>query len=268
MSGEALFVRDGDGYLADAVAEGPWAPGALHGGAPAALLAHLVADHARGTGLALARLTCEFVRPVPRGPLRPEVAVVRPGRRVTLLDVTLHDPQGTEVTRARALLLAPSELAATPRHAPPFPGPEAGAVNDWHSERSMYVTHAMEIRFVTGRFREVGPATAWFRLRPSVVAGEPTLPRDRIAAAADFGNGIASELSWGDHVFINPDLTVYMERDPVDEWIALQSQMRVLAGSVALAESVLWDREGRIGHATQSLLVSRTQPVPTSGETP
>jgi hypothetical protein len=56
-------------------------------------------------------------------------------------------------------------------------------------------------------------------------------------------------------VFINPDLTLYLEREPVDEWVALQSEMRVLAGSVSVAESVLWDRRGRIGRAVQSLLV-------------
>ena len=62
-------------------------------------------------------------------------------------------------------------------------------------------------------------------------------------------------LSWDEHVFINPDLTLYVEREPVGEWVALQSQMRVTHGSVATAESVLWDERGRIGRATQALLV-------------
>ena len=88
-----------------------------------------------------------------------------------------------------------------------------------------------------------------------LIAGEPTRPLERVAAAGDFGNGIASVLDWDAHVFINPDLTLYLEREPVDEWVALQSEMRVLSGSVAVAESVLWDRRGRIGRAMQSLLV-------------
>ena len=95
---------------------------------------------------------------------------------------------------------------------------------------------------------------------------------DRIAAAADFGNGIASELDWSRHSFINPDLTIYVERDPVDQWVALQARMRVVADSVAVAESVLWDRRGRIGYALQSLLVEPHERGPaadvTSGETP
>ncbi|MGZ4366087.1 MAG: thioesterase family protein [Gaiellaceae bacterium] len=259
MTPDAVFVHNGDGFTATDLALGPWAPGALHGGAPAALIAHVLAGQAPdGPGrdpLRLARVTYEFVRPVPVGPLTVRVDQVRPGRRMTLLDAFLTDAEGTEVTRARGLLLRPAEVQATPPQPPPFPGPEDGEVNDWSEERPMFATHAMEIRFVQGRFREPGAATAWFRLRAPLVAGEPTFPLDRVAAAGDFGNGIASVLNWAEHVFINPDLTLYLERKPVDEWVALQSEMRVLAGSVSVAESVLWDRRGRIGRAVQSLLV-------------
>jgi acyl-coenzyme A thioesterase PaaI-like protein len=259
MSVDAVFVQDGDLFTATDLALGPWAPGALHGGAPAALLAHAFAHHNPSPGLRPARLTYEFVRPVPQGPLAVEIAVVRPGRRVTLLDGVLRDGDGTEVTRARALMVAPSELgepAAGPP--PPFPGPLDGVSNDWVGSGSrMFATDGMEIRFVEGRFHELGPSTAWFRLRHPLIEGAETTPLERLAAAGDFGNGIATVLSWEEHVFINPDLTLYIEREPVGEWVALQSQMRVARDSVAVAESVLWDERGRIGRAVQALLVGR-----------
>ena len=259
MTPEAVFIQSGDAYTATELALGPWAPGALHGGAPAALIAHVLAGHANGrdgdSELRLARVTYEFVRPVPMGPLTVRVQEVRPGRRLTLLDAFLMAPDGTEVTRARGLLLRPAEIDASALEPPPFPGPEEGEANDWREEHPMFATHAMEIRFVQGRFREAGPSTAWFRLRAPLIDGHATFPLDRAAAAGDFGNGIASTLNWDEHVFINPDLTLYLEREPVDEWVALQSEMRVLAGSVAVAESVLYDRLGRIGRAVQSLLV-------------
>jgi hypothetical protein len=256
MNDSALFVRDGDGYLASELALGPWFAGALHGGPPAALMAHLLSAHAPEP-LRLARISLELVRPVPIGPLTLGVEVVRPGRRVTLLDGVLRDPQATEVLRARALFLLPTELEATEDQAPRFPGPEEGTPNDWHSPTPMFATHGMEIRFVQGAFRRVGPAVAWFRLRVPLLAGEPTLGLDRVVAAGDFGNGIAPAVPWDGHTFINPDLTVFLERDPVDEWVALEAHTRVRRGSVALAESVLWDRRGRIGRAVQTLLVAR-----------
>ena len=120
----------------------------------------------------------------------------------------------------------------------------------------MFATHGMEIRFAEGAFREVGPATAWFSLRAPLVAGEPSRPLDLIVAASDFGNGIAPAVSWEEHTFINPDLTVLVEREPTGEWVALQADTRVHRGSVAIAESTIWDERGRIGRAVQTLLVA------------
>jgi hypothetical protein len=261
MSVDAVFVQDGDVYEATELGLGPWYPGALHGGAPAALLVHAINADFAHDGLRLARLTYEFVRPVPQQSLKVSVDVVRPGRRVTLLDAALHDGAGVEVTRARVLLVRPSEVGAGTTQPPPFPGPEEGARNDWESEhRRMFATEAMEIRFVKGRFLEPGDAVAWFRLRHPLVQGQPIHPLERVAAAGDFGNGIAAVLDWDEHVFINPDLTLYIERPPVDEWVALESQTRIEAGSVGIAESVMWDRRGRIGHATQSLVVGPRPP--------
>jgi hypothetical protein len=262
MSVDAVFVQDGDVYEATELGLGPWYPGALHGGAPAALLVHAINAASVPDGLRIARITYEFVRPVPQQGLKASVEVVRPGRRVTLLDAALRDVTDVEVTRARALLVSPSEVGAGSAQPPPFPGPEEGVRNDWEDahDRRMFATEAMEIRFVKGRFLQAGDATAWFRLRHPLVQGQPIHPLERVAAAGDFGNGIAAVLDWDEHVFINPDLTLYVERPPVDEWVALQSQTRIEAGSVGVAESVLWDRRGRIGHATQSLVVGPAGP--------
>lgn len=257
MTPAPIFVQDGEVFTPLPEARGPWDPNALHGGAPAALLVHAFESHPSAEGLGLARLTCEFVRPVPLAPLTVSTEVLRPGRRMTLLEGRIADPAGIEVVRARALLLLASEVGPGLAEPPPFPGPEEGTPNDFGVGAPMFATHGMEIRFVEGRFREIGPATAWFRLRGELIAGTETSPFERVAAAGDFGNGIASELSWGEYLFINPDLTLYLEREPGGEWVGLQSKMRVSPGAVAVAESVIWDEQGRIGRATQSLLVGR-----------
>ena len=57
-------------------------------------------------------------------------------------------------------------------------------------------------------------------------------------------------------MFINADLTLYVEREPVGEWICLDSQTRIASGGVGIAESVLYDERGRVGRATQALLVA------------
>jgi hypothetical protein len=93
-------------------------------------------------------------------------------------------------------------------------------------------------------------------LTSPIVPGETPSPLQRLAAAGDFGNGISSTLSWDDYLYINPDLTLYVERAPVGEWICLESETRIAADGVGLAESVLYDQRGRVGRATQALLVA------------
>ena len=90
-----------------------------------------------------------------------------------------------------------------------------------------------------------------------LVAGEPTSPLCRVAAAADFGNGISWVLSRNDgYRFINPDLTIYLHRHPVGEWVALEAATTPTA-RLGLAESRLYDERGPIGRSVQSLLVER-----------
>ena len=120
----------------------------------------------------------------------------------------------------------------------------------------MFAPDAIEIRFVSGAWAE-GPCTAWFRLIAPIVAGEEPSALQRLAAAGDFGNGISATLSWDDYLFINPDLTLYVERAPVGEWICLESQTRISADGIGVAESVLYDAHGRVGRAVQALLVAR-----------
>ncbi len=258
MSLQAVFVRDGERFVATELGRGPWDHQALHGGAPAALLAHLFERCEPQADLRLARVTYELVRPVPLGPLAASARVTRPGRRVNLLEATVTTEDGTEVVRARALRIRPSDVGEHPSEPVPFAGPDEGRGNDFdNAGLTMFATDALEIRFVQGAFRKPGSATAWFRLRRPIIAGEEITPLQRVAAAGDFGNGIASVLSWEEHLFINPDLTLYLEREPRGEWVGLQSETRVALGGVGVAESTLWDLDGRIGRATQALLVDR-----------
>jgi hypothetical protein len=256
MSAEPVFEGSDGRFVASALARGPWDPNAQHGGAPAALLVRAFEALPAPEGLALARVTYEFLRPAPIGPIEIQAEVTRPGRRVQLLEGSML-ADGVEVVRARALRLRRAEArqAVSPEVAPP-PGPENGRPRELRApHRPMFAPDAIEIRFVSGGFGG-GPATAWFRLRSPLVGGEEPSPLQRLAAAGDFGNGISATLSWDDYLFINPDLTLYVEREPVGEWICLDSQTRIPAGGIGVAESVLYDQRGRVGRATQALLVA------------
>src|SRR5207302_4136805 len=108
----------------------PWDATAQHGGAPAALLMRAFERMPAADGLALARITYEFLRPVPIGELHVETEVARPGRRVQLLEGSIRTSDGTEVVRARALQVLGAHAGAppTPLESPP-PGPQHGRQN-------------------------------------------------------------------------------------------------------------------------------------------
>jgi hypothetical protein len=258
MSATALFSPVDGHFVAGEMTRGPWDARAQHGGAPAALLMRAFEQLPGSPGLTLARVTYEFLRPVPLGPLHVRAEVARPGRRVSLLEGALLTAEGVEVVRARALLVLGAQTRSEQAPADPAPpGAAEARPSDMRAPFSpMFSPDAVEVRFVDGAFLEPGPSTAWFRLRVPLVPGEPPSPLQRLAAAADFGNGVSAPISWNDHLFINPDLTLYVERPPVGEWIALQARTRIPAGGVGVSESVLYDTRGRVGRALQSLLVA------------
>jgi hypothetical protein len=255
MSTAPVFECSDGHFVGTDLGRGPWDPRALHGGAPAALLIREFERLPAAEGLRLARVTYEFMRPVPVGPLEVHGEVARPGRRVQLLEASIV-AGGVEVVRARALQVHTADAGAGGERTVPPPGPEHGRPPELDvPHHPMFAFDAVEIVFVVGGWG-AGPCTAWFRLRSPLVAGETPSPLQQLAAAGDFGNGISATLSWDEYLYINPDLTLYLEREPTGEWICLESQTRIARGGIGVAESILYDESGRVGRATQALLVA------------
>jgi hypothetical protein len=255
----AFYEVDGDRYAATELTRGPWDPGAQHAGPAAALLGREIERLPDSEGLRVGRITFEILRSVPIGPIAVSARVVRPGRRVQLVEAELGDGEQV-LMRARAwrLATAPVEIPAAaeaPAQVPP--GPEQGSEAAFFptgQERGYHT--AMECRFVAGGFVEPGPATVWLRMRQPLVAGEEPTPLQRVLVAADVGNGVSASLDYRRYLFINVDLTVHLERLPAGEWVCVEATTLAQPTGNGTAESVLADRNGRIGRALQTLLIA------------
>ncbi|HEX5366988.1 MAG TPA: thioesterase family protein [Acidimicrobiales bacterium] len=261
MSEEPLFVRRGPGFLPTGHTRGPWDPRHQHGGAVAALVARAV-ERTASTDFAVTRLTVELMRPVPLEVLVIDVAVPRPGRRV--LGITVSVSAGdleTEVVRAHAVAIRRADLPTGEGDGPALlPGPEEGAEQpfagfDDGGEPDAFHRTGMEVRSVAGGVGRPGPARAWLRLRRPVVGDEEPTGVQRAAAAADFTNGVSWVLPAGRWLFLNPDLTLHLARDPQGEWIGLDAVTVPSDQGMGLAESAIYDERGRLGRAAQSLLL-------------
>jgi acyl-Coa thioesterase superfamily protein/acyl-CoA thioesterase superfamily protein len=254
---ESFYETDGDRYLSTELTRGPWDPGAQHAGPPAALLGRELEGLEDSDAFQVGRLSFEIMRSVPIAPLRAEARIVRPGRRVQLIEGSLSDSDG-EVMRVRGWRLRTEalELPPLPTPEPPPPLEEAEARDFPPTGQAVGYHTAMDYRFVSGAFREPGPATVWMRMRQPLVADEEPSPLQRVLAAADSGNGISATLDWTKFLFINVDLSVHMERMPEGEWICLDSVTYPQPNGVGLADTLLLDERGRIGRALQTLLIA------------
>lgn len=254
----AYYEPLGDGrFTGTAATAGPWSPDFQHGGPVSALIGRAFERHDPVPGTRIARVTVEILSPVPVAALDVGVRVVRPGRRVSLLEGEIAH-EGRTVVRATAwrIMAAPSHLEPV-SHAPaptPLPGstPEFGT---WHGLHVEGYLAAMEWRPVEGSFGEPGPGTTWARSRIPLVAGEGDTPLVHALRLADSASGIGSQLDLSKWLIINTDLTVALHRDPVGEWLCMAASLNADPGGSALCEATLADRSGDLGRALQTLLV-------------
>jgi hypothetical protein len=223
------------------------------------LLGRAVEGHGDPAGLQVARVSFEIMRPLPIAELAVATRTLRGGRSVELVEASLRAGE-TELMRATALRIRTAAGQELPEGLVPGPrlaGPESGRVEPFFPTGQEVGYHtAMEFRFVAGSFVGPGPATAWMRMRHPLVPGEMPSPLCRVLAAADSGNGISASLDYRRWRFINPDLTVYLMRPPVGEWVALEASTTTAAG-VGLADTTLHDEQGPIGRSAQALFVDR-----------
>jgi hypothetical protein len=265
-----LFEPRGEHFVATELSTSPWSEETLHGGPVAALFAQRFEQWPTDAAMLPARLTVELLQPFGFDPFGIDVRAYRPGRKVQVLEAVMFlASDGPTTTRpiARATLQqirsAPVPVASVAAGAngedpgPPPPESLPRSSGSLHDDTVRFHNTGVEHR-VAGHFlTDPGPAVDWIRVVVDLLPGEPPSPLARVAAAADFGNGVSSVLSFTEHLFVNPDLTIHLTRLPVDEWVCLDAVTRLGDDGVGLAESALFDRNGRIGRSVQSLLVEK-----------
>jgi hypothetical protein len=255
-----VFEVDGDVAVPTELARGPWSPHAQHGGAPSALLAGLLEDFDLGTATFPARFTLELMRPVPLTPLRITRQTIRPGKKVQLVQGSLF-ADDVEVVRATLLRLREQpvvfaeEAVAGEYEAMAPPGPGEPMIGRGAFSIGTGFWNTVEVSRIGGDWLQPGPHDMWLRLTVPIVAGEEISPFQRVAAAGDFGNGVAAAFDRERYSCINPDLTITLHRLPVGEWVGLDAATYPEPNGYGVAESVLHDEQGRIGRGIQTVLV-------------
>ena len=264
---EAFYLPAGAGatgvlrFEPTTATESPWDRSAQHGGPPAALLAQAIDDAVPGAAdgsLRLARISLDFLGPIPRREVEVEVTPVKPGRRVHLTDARML-VDGRPVVLARAWHIAtgpppPATGVAFPEvSARPGPAEQRyfAGQDDWGYGR------AIEWRFVVGGFDDLGPGDVWTRVTMPLVAGRPLLGLHRALIVADSANGLSAELPMAQWFSIPPTMTTHLLRHPEGDWVNVAAATRFAGDGIGLTRADLADAAGWVGDVQQPLLVAQ-----------
>ena len=249
---------------ASALTRGPWDPQHQHAGPPIAMVCRAIETAAQAHGLThIGRMTANLLRPLPIGELDIEVVTDYAGRSAAHYSARLWG-QGKELARFTALaqreveIHLPAELDGHPLPQAPRRPEDSAPVRMPFARRATGYGDLVENRVASGEFFKARCA-AWFRLQRPLVEGEAPSPYQRVAVAADSGNGISAVLDFAQYSFVNSDLTINLLRRPVGEWICVDARTLLAPNGCGLAESQLFDESGLVGRATQSLVVRPRQ---------
>ncbi|MEW6688652.1 MAG: thioesterase family protein [Pseudomonadota bacterium] len=258
---KSAFVSLGEGrFRSTKLTRGPWHPDHQHAGPPIALVAGAMEREAAKLEMThLARLTANLLRPIPIAELEVEVETQYAGRNAAHFAARLAS-EGKELARFTALAQRESAVAM-PERVPGHPLPQAPrSVEDSSVEQFPFASaepgyaDLMEGRIAEGKFFR-GPCAVWMRMRHPLVEGETPSPFQRVAVAADSGNGISAALDFRRYVFVNSDLTINLLRQARGEWVCIDARTLLGPSGGGVAEARIFDSTGLIGRSTQSLAV-------------
>jgi hypothetical protein len=236
-----------DRYEPTEFTESPWDGAMQHGGPPAALLGHVM----RLDGLRLARLSVDFLGPIPRRTSRVEVSEVKPGR-LTALNEARMVIDGRVAVSARAWHIAPGApppVTSGDERAELLPDREDRFGGDWGYGR------AIEWRCTRGGLDELGETHVWSRVRTPLIDGVELTGQDRALIVADSANGLSAVLPFDKWLSIPPTMTATLLREPTRDWVHLAARTIVSEDGLGLAEGEMFDMSGKIGQVAQPLLV-------------
>lgn len=253
----AVFSIDGKTVICGPSAAGPWDPTMQHGSAPSALVTHIAETMPSPAPMQIVRVGIDLMRPVPVAPLTFETQVIREGRKIQLIGITLL-AEGKPVVRGQVLRIVVTK--------PELPDGIEGPPQPWRAvEDAPVVPHrgrnpflaCLDMKSGFGDFATPGPGAIWFRVNRDIVAGAGVSQAMRAVIASDLSNGVSSPLDFLKWTFLNADLTVSFARPPEGEWILVDSESWLGRDGAGLAMAKLADQRGYFGRSVQSLVVEK-----------
>jgi hypothetical protein len=251
-----FLTRADQTFMPTPAAVGPWGPATVSGLVVSGLVGYAAERAAGDADFHGTRLTVDMVRMATMSELHVETTMLREGRRLRMVDVTITQdgrnvahgrgvftrrsatPAGT-VWAAPVTMPAPPDPAETPSTGPkPYAGPDAVPVRTFDPWRDTTLE-----KYV------------WYDFDAQLVDGEETSPFVRASAVADVANPL---MNWGSEglQYVNSDVTLLLSRLPEGTLIGMAARDRDEADGVSVGSAVMADARGSVGLATVTALAS------------
>src|ERR1700675_5035750 len=255
MTNQPFFTRHHDAYIPTGAARGPWDPNSLHGRVIIGLLAFVIEQRHGADDFVPARLTADMFRLPTLAPIEVKTRLVRDGLRIKVVEADFFSG-GVAMARASCQLLRKTENPQGNVWSPPnwdAPAPASIAAS---TDPRLGMNGKWTTRPISGAMGSLGPRRLWMSEGRELVEGVPMAPFVHIATGADFASPFANA---GDRGlgYINSDVTLYLHRLPVKEWIGFEGVNHHATDGVAIGECFLYDQQGPIGTATVAALAQR-----------
>ena len=249
---EPYYHRVGDGFLATKSTVGYWNPAAQAGTPPIMLATACLENFGKTVGEGrLARLTFDFLQPIPVGLLHVATRVARAGRSTTLLEADLTNDDDVIVARASAwwMTTADTESLATDRFGPLPERPTIGEAF-WHGVPGLPSTLAARVQEGQG-----GDNVMWLSPLVPLVDDELPTPLAALCGIADMLNGVGMVTDYKRVAAINTELSVHLHRQPSSIEIGVRGKTSIGPEGIGVSSGFLYDKTGFLGTATMALLV-------------
>jgi hypothetical protein len=250
----SYYLRLPDGrYQPTLHVQGVWNDHEQHMGPVSGLIAHAIDQHEPRAEMLLARICYEILGVIPAEPTSVTVETIRPGRTIELVEATLVAEE-RPVVRARAWRIARGDTASVAGGLPePLPSPDTFAPWDGRAVWSGGYIASLDMRGHPQN--SPGRGRGWLHPGVPLVEGVEVSPTAAYLGLVDTANGIAVREDPRSWMFPNVDLTVHLIREPVAGWVGFDTTVVFGSDGLGVTSSTLYDVEGPVGRAEQSLTV-------------
>lgn len=255
MTNEPFFRKQGGLFQPTRAGVGPWNADSLHGRLIVGLLGAEIERLHGSADYMPARLTVDMYKLPDLSPVEVVTRVVKDGYRIKVIDAEFISG-GQSAGRATCQLLRRTENP--PGNVWSRPGWNAPAPADIPppDDTRSALGGMWKVRPISGGFGSHDARRVWMAEVREIVEGEPVTPFARVAVAADVASPFANSGDQG-LGYINSDVTLYLHRMPVTEWVGFEVFNHGATDGVAIGECIVHDEQGPIGSASCTALAQK-----------